>query len=109
MPAAAQYEADITAVLNSALPLNKLIAELTTLVSNRVSQCSLMSKTQVCVCDAYQQNQWLHLVRVGSRIGLSKQMQHASSVQTASGFTAMLTVPTASGSSCDDGAASGQH
>ena len=44
-----------------------------------------------------QQNQWLHLVLVGSRRGLSKQMQQASSMHTALGSTAVLTFPTDSG------------
>ena len=48
-----------------------------------------------------QQNQWLHLVLVGSRRGLSKQMQQASSVHTALGSTAVLTFPTDSGISCN--------
>ena len=49
----------------------------------------------------HQQNQWLHDVLVGWMIGLSKQMQQASSVHTASAFGVAAVLPLMRGAACN--------
>lgn len=71
------------------------------------SNCSMNDKSMLGGIGTDQQNQWLHLVLVGSRRGLSKQMQQASSVHTALGSTVVFTLPTESGISCNKPA--GKH